>query len=46
MKVEKKNVKGKQGTLDDMLQPQKSKEFHCENVLDAIAKLVTCRDEV
>ena len=34
MKEEKKNAKGKiQGTLDDMLQPRKPKEFHRENVL-------------
>ncbi len=46
MKEEKKNAKGKQGTLDDMLQPRKSKEFHRENVLDAVAKLVACGDEV
>lgn len=44
---EKKNAKGKiQGTLDDMLQPQKPKEFRRENVLDAVAKLVACGDEV
>ena len=43
---EKKNAKGKQGTLDGMLQPLKLKEFHRENVLDAIAKLVACGDEV